>query len=171
MRHHRVLNSEIVETRDFEGAAPTLAPNKGAWLPEVVEGEAYDAVSQVREGPVQTIEAGRVLVAYTVRTKSAEEVAEMRAAKLQAIKDEARRRILARYPEWKQLNMTKRAMQLVDIRHDRLLTEVEEFERQALIAASAWVDAVRTRSDELEAQVPADPAGIYAFDPLAGWDE
>lgn len=77
------------------------------------------------------------------------------ATAIAGIKAEASVRILNQFPSWKQTNMTARAGELSDLRHDRVLTEAESAERQALIGAFAWVKAVRTRSDELEAGLPA----------------
>lgn len=172
MRHHLVRGGEIVATRDFreDEAVPELAPSKGVWLPEVVNGEEYDPATQVQEGPTQTIGRRAVTVAYTVRAKTPEEIAGMRAAKMAQIKAEARRRILRRFPEWKQANMTARGVELTNIRHSRAWTAEERAESDALANAWTGIKAVRTRSDELEASIPDNAAGIAAFDPAAGWD-
>lgn len=74
-----------------------------------------------------------------------------------AIKAEASRRILAIAPEWRQRNALARALQL----QERLnagwpLTAEEQAEREALHALWAAVNAIRTRSDELEQTLPDD---------------
>ena len=53
------------------------------------------------------------------------------------IKAEAQRRILARYPQWKQINLT-RTPQAVEM--------------------WAWIDAVRAKSNEMEQTQPSDYA-------------
>lgn len=100
-----------------------------------------------------------------------EEVAAQRAGMILAVKAEAGRRILERYPTWKQANMNMRATELVDARVDRVLTGDEEAERQELLAASAWIRAVRTASDTIEAAIPDDAEGLCAFSAATadGW--
>lgn len=45
------------------------------WLPvEVVGSAAHDPALQVKEGPVTTVESARVVDAYTVRAKTAQEL-------------------------------------------------------------------------------------------------
>lgn len=94
-RYHKVLGGEIVETRDFaEGETPpALAANKGVWLPEIVAGyEPFDPVSEVRSGPVQTIEETAVVQLYTVRDKNTDEVGAMVESKVALLEAEYRRR-------------------------------------------------------------------------------
>lgn len=71
------------------------------------------------------------------------------------VKAEARRRILAVFPDWKQANMTARGVELQDIwRRTGSWTEQEQAEADALQAAWAWIKAVRSASDVLEAMSP-----------------
>ena len=75
------------------------------------------------------------------------------------VKAEARKRILAIYPEWKQQNLTARAVELVELKHDNTTwTSAEQTEADAIKVIWEWVKSVRTASDDLEAQnpVPAD---------------
>jgi hypothetical protein len=75
------------------------------------------------------------------------------------VKAEARRRILARFPEWKQANMTARGVELVNIRLAvGSWTENQAQEAAALSAAWDWIKGVRAASDALEAldPIPAD---------------
>ena len=61
------------------------------WLPEVVVGfEPFDRATQVRSGPVDTVEADRATSTYTVRDKTSEELAAYRNPLIRA---EAERRI------------------------------------------------------------------------------
>lgn len=72
-----------------------------------------------------------------------------------AVKNEARRRILARFPEWKQTNMVARSVELQDVwRKVGAWTAEEQAEADALAAAWAWIKAIRLRSDQLEALDP-----------------
>ncbi len=78
------------------------------------------------------------------------------------IKAEAGRRILARFPDWKQANMTARGVELVGIRVVAgTWTPEEAAEAEALGTAWDWIKAVRAASDALEAldPIPADIAG------------
>lgn len=79
-------------------------------------------------------------------------------ATVEAIKAEASRRILVKYPEWKQANMTARAVELQDLwRANGSWTAAETAEHTALLAAWAEVKAIRDASDTLEVNPPADP--------------
>lgn len=71
------------------------------------------------------------------------------AAKRLAIKQTARQTILARYPEWRQANLTARAVELVS------LGETSGAEWQQMQSIWAWIKVVRARSDLLEADVAA----------------
>jgi len=64
----------------------------------------------------------------------------------------------ARYPEWKQRNMTARAVELLHIQASQPWTPEEQAEADALQAAWAWIASVRAASDVLEAMqpIPAD---------------
>lgn len=77
-----------------------------------------------------------------------------------SVKAEAARRILARYPEWKQRNMTARG---VDLLSRRLVagawTDAEAAEASALQVAWDWIKSVRATSDALESLAPI-PAGF-----------
>jgi hypothetical protein len=76
------------------------------------------------------------------------------------VKAEAGRRILARYPGWKQRNMTARAVELTfKVAQSGALSADEGAETAALQAAWDWIKAVRAASDALEAVAPI-PAGF-----------
>ena len=73
------------------------------------------------------------------------------------IKGEAGRRILAKYPEWKQANMTARMVELNKIRAEAgSWTTAEQTEVDAIQAAWDWVKSARAASDALELTLPAD---------------
>lgn len=95
-----------------------------------------------------TVEPSRVVISYSV-------VSRPLVNQKQAVKDEAGRRILARYPEWKQANMTARAVELQDIwRQVGSWTGTEQAEADAITEAWAWVKSIRQRSNEIEALTP-----------------
>ena len=70
--------------------------------------------------------------------------------RIAAIKQAARAHILARYPDWKQANMTARMLELVNKKLTTPLTAPEAYEEAALIAAWDWVKAVRGASNVAE---------------------
>ena len=72
-----------------------------------------------------------------------------KAAKKTEIKAAARAQILARYPEWQQANLLARAVELVSV------GDLSGPEWQQMQAGWAWIQAVRARSDLLEADVAA----------------
>jgi hypothetical protein len=73
------------------------------------------------------------------------------------IKAEARRRILAKYPQWKQANMTARMVELNKIRASAgSWTAGEQIEVDAIQSAWDWVKSVRSASDALELTLPVD---------------
>ncbi len=70
-----------------------------------------------------------------------------RALYVQDVKTEARRRIVAVFPEWKQMNMTARAVELLTIQP---LSGADLAEYEALQSAWAWIKRVRATSNTLE---------------------
>lgn len=90
---------------------------------------------------------------------SAQEIADMEAdwaanaPKADDVKAEARRRILARLPDWKQANMTARGVELLR-KGEVNWTPQEQAEADAITAAWDWVKAVRLASDDIEAMTP-----------------
>jgi hypothetical protein len=80
----------------------------------------------------------------------------------------ARNKILAVLPEWKQVNMTARSVELTRAGLAGNLTAGEQAEEAAIQAAWDWVKSVRAHSDTMEAAYEAaeDKQG---FDYMAGW--
>jgi len=152
--------------------APPPAHKAGFLLPIEEDRPTYDPVSEYLTGPVETIEANRVLRQWT---KHARPTAEMRSM----VKEEAGRRIRAIYPDWRQANMTARAAELARIQQGlmrdvdcnliaaRTLTAEEVAEEQVINAAWVWIKAVRAASDTIEAldPIPAD------YDADARWPD
>lgn len=72
-----------------------------------------------------------------------------------AVKAEARRRILAVYPDWMQANMTARSVELQDIiRINGVWTTEEEAEYELLKTRWAWIKAIRVFSNQIENMDP-----------------
>lgn len=86
---------------------------------------------------------------------------ELQASALRAaVKAEARGRILARYPDWKQANMTARGVELAfKVAQGETLREAETTEIAALQGVWGWIKAVREASNALETLDPV-PAGF-----------
>jgi hypothetical protein len=79
----------------------------------------------------------------------------------EAVRAEARRRILARYPDWKQAEMTARAFALVlKAAQDQALDAAEMDEIATLRAAWSWIGAAHRACAALEAldPIPSDIA-------------
>jgi hypothetical protein len=70
--------SNVVEIREWETVPPDLGatgtPNQ-YWLAYEITDPPFDPVTQVRSGPVRTIEGARVADTWTVRDKTPEELA------------------------------------------------------------------------------------------------
>lgn len=78
-------------------------------------------------------------------------------------KEEASRRIAALAPQWKQLNMIARALELERNDRKKGLAPSEQAEIDAIDAVWAQVKDIRTRSNEIESAVDAiDPASPTA---------
>ena len=92
-----------------------------------------------------------------------------------AIKAKAREVIVARYPDWKQANMTARAVELTRIMAGGVaLSPAESAELAALETAWAWIKSVRAASDAHEAALMVlaeadDFDSIVGYDIGAGW--
>ena len=160
----RVEDGQIVERREF---APGAIPAHKAHLWKPIEGDApsYDTFRQSLSTPTETIEADRVLRTWVVSDVSTDNLRNM-------VKAEARRRILTRFPDWKQSNMIARSAELARIQSGlmrdangelvatRTLTSEELAEEQAINLAWAWIKAVRAASDSIELinPIPSDYA-------------
>jgi hypothetical protein len=125
----------------------------GLMVRPVEEGERPTVRAELQSViEVVEIEPGRVVISYEAADRSREHCVAM-------VKLEARQRILARYPEWKQANMTARGIELQDIwRRNGEWTVEEQAEATALMDAWAWIKSVREASDAIEAleKVPTD---------------
>ena len=71
------------------------------------------------------------------------------------VKQEAMRRILARYPEWKQRNMTARSLELLR-KGEGNWSKADKTDAALIDAAWAWINQVRQASDKLALTLPVD---------------
>jgi hypothetical protein len=153
--HALVIAGAIAARKDFgSDSAPSLAANKGEWLPIVPRGTQpdHDNDTEICE-PSDTIGQSEITEGWTVRNLT---TAELNARK-SAIKVEARARILAVYPDWKQTNMTARGVELVRIKAEGgSWSTGEAAEAAALDVAWTWIKSVRAASDALEITNPAN---------------
>lgn len=121
----------------------------------------HDAIHERLAAAVEitATEARRV---WTIERRPAEEipaVADAAAAAVARVKSGCGQVIEARYPLWKQANLMARAIELLDIRRDRVLTATEAAERDMIEAARDWIARQRAESDRLEAVVAAIVGG------------
>jgi hypothetical protein len=73
-----ILEEVDGDKRFRSGTPPTLRPEKGMrWLPITITNPAHDGTTQVKEGPVLTINADNVTRVWTVRDKTAQELDEI----------------------------------------------------------------------------------------------
>lgn len=145
MLYALVNEGQFVESRDLEPemvATHKLDTDGGCLLRPLIQTSAPDYVPGLEDrtfGYEITPEA--VTETWTVTRKSAQSQAD-------AVKAEARRRIVAAFPEWKQANMTARAVELIrdgDLEHADMV---------GLTVAWGWIKSVREASNALEAMSP-----------------
>lgn len=106
-----------------------------------------------------------IIDAHTVAASAAPLIA--------AVKQEARARILAFLPDWKQSNYNARMNELNDARFSRALTGDEEDEITVMRAAWSRAVDIRQASDEHEVAIAALTtfAQVTAYDIKANWPE
>lgn len=74
MLHAKVMNGQIVEEREFADTPPDTTRKGFQWLPYVDTNPPFDSATQVKTGPVVTIEATQVTRVWSVRAKTAQEI-------------------------------------------------------------------------------------------------
>lgn len=132
--------------------APALAAL--GWLPWVDDPRPDHDPLHERAVPGVEIGAAEARRVWSVeRREDIPGVEAMATKQIGRIKIECGRAIEGEYPLWKQANLMARAIELLDIRRDRVLTEAESAERDAIEAARDWIRRQRLESDRLEALV------------------
>ena len=137
IRLHRTANAAAIQAA-FPGSSASTRGNVVTW-----------------HGP------GECPTAEALETAHDDHAAAVRVA---AVKAEARRRIVSRYPDWKQANMTARGLELVSLGVN--ITADEAAEMDALRAAWSWIKSVRAASDAIEVRLAEQPDLDIAAAPL-----
>lgn len=160
-----------IRRRETHVSAPLpLAPEKGlAWLevppaPDLEAWEYAPVLATVEDGEGWALEWGHATTP----------VVDFKARLTLRIKGDARVRILAIVPEWKQFNLIARGVELTDkLIATGSLTTAELAERDAIRATWQTIKAIRTYSDTLEAAVTAatTQAQAQAAYDAATWPE
>lgn len=113
----------------------------------------HDAIHEYLESSVE-IQGERAVQVWTqTRREIIPTVDQMVADQIGAIKTAAGEAILARLPYYRQLNFHQRAIELLDIRRQRELTEQELADHAHILAERDWLESIRTESNRLEAEV------------------
>ena len=170
-----VTNGAVVE---YRSTAPNvdqslLAPGKPRILPVVEVNADYDSISQVREGPVITVEGDRVVYTYNVRAKNADEITAMRNRKLVGVRAIAEQKIFAIMPDFAQRNALALGLQLVTTLGQFPSGWPEEDQAKYSAISDAWgrIKSIRNISNTKEAEIVSltSPSEIDAYDINAGW--
>jgi len=173
-----VQNGVVLEYRANEAVntdQSQLAAGKPKLVPVVLENDAYNSVTQVREEPPQVIvQAAQVIWRYTVRAKTVAEVDDMRQMKINVVHNEATQRLTpkAGAAGSQQLQALTALVQLLYKYTDRTAwstpdkTTVTNMIKRVQDAQSMRV----AEDDKVTAlQALTDPTAIDAFDPAANW--
>ena len=134
----QIVDGKVINRAEFDGDMPADWPDRDTWhvaTDDMQIGASWDGETYAMPPP----------------EPKAQPVP-------QDVKEEAGRRILYRFPDWKQRNMMARSIELQDIASERPWTTEETAEVVAFRAAWAWIQSVRDASDTIEAidPIPAD---------------
>ena len=103
-----------------------------------------------------TLADGKWARGWTVVPLTADELARRRASAVEAVKQEASRRILAIAPDYKQRNMLARSVELLRIGETNLTQEQRD---EVLAIELIWetIQMIRARSNAIESMQPIPP--------------
>jgi len=135
------------------------------WYPwEGADQPEHDTIHEYLESTTE-LQDGKAVQVWAVKRReiipSVERVAE---DTVRALKAAAGETILARLPYHRQLNYQQRAIELLDIRRQRELTEQEMADYDHIMAERDWLDAVRAESNRLEAEIASIAASELSDD-------
>jgi hypothetical protein len=181
MQRYALIDTEelvVIKTRLYNSETeqvPVLQPSKMAkWVPVVrVNDVPFDETTHKKDPvPEETVTLTEVTWTFNIRPWNQDEVTELYLKRIEQIKAEAQRRIYEIMPLHKQLNAAGAYVAAqTEFGADPTSWPTEkQTELQATLAKYVQVKAIRDRSDQLEAGLPEDAAGLNAFDPSAGWD-
>lgn len=168
--------NEVAHARDLPWNPPPPGRPKGrlATFTEVgQEADGFRVVERWETVPVHeyqlsgagktTYDGKNIVIDRQWTYPSLDEVKRLR---IKEIKAGAAAAILERFPDWKQANMTARAVELQDLwRRNGGWTPGEKAEADALNAAWDWIKSVRAYSDDLEREVMA----LTTVDDVCRW--
>lgn len=151
-KYARIVDGVVTEIVELESGSVSqfkLASDGGPVLRPYEEAPAADYVVGLEtRACVDVIEIDRVVQTWPVTRLPIE-------AQRAAVKVECGRRIYTPFPQWKQANMTARAVELQEIRsEDGALSGALADELADLRAAWDWIKSVRLASDAIEALDP-----------------
>lgn len=81
----RLADNAMGEQREFADVPPDMSRKGFVWLPLAITDPAFDAATQVRSGPVDTVGKDQVTRVWTVRVKTADELDADKSATVDAI--------------------------------------------------------------------------------------
>ena len=124
----------------------------------------YDTIHEYLESSF-VIEGDKAVQVWTpTRRETIPEVDQVAAEQVRVIKSAVGEAILARLPYHRQLNYQQRAIELLDIRRQRELTEEETADYAHIMVERNWLDAMRAESNRLEMEVLAIAAAVDLSD-------
>ena len=140
------------------------------WYPCPGEPPDYDPAWQTRSGPVAVADGAGWRAEWTVAGRALEEV---QAARLEAVRAEAGRRILAVAPEFRQRNLTARAVEIVMEHGADPADWPGEVQAEVAAGMAVWaaIKAIRAASDVAEAAILAATTAEDAGTVTADWPE
>jgi len=167
--------NQLIEFREYETMpnAVTASVTKPRLVPVVLEDVIYDPVAEVREGPTTVVETTRVVERYTKRAKTALEIADMKTAKLVALRAEADRRLAAAtLTPQQQIRALSRIVNLL-VRHTDITSwpAAQQTAITTMLAKLDGIDSVRAQEETkvLEIAALTTPVAIAAYNETAGW--
>jgi hypothetical protein len=151
--------------------APTHPKVAGGRL-RPVEENAFDPVTQVREGFTYVVEPTRVVRQYTVRSKTQAEIDEMKAAKVAAVRSEGNRRLNLLVTMAAQVQALTRLVQLLYLNTNRTGWPTQQQNLATFMLQRLQnIQDIRQIEDTKVAEVQAltTPTAIDAYDETTGW--
>lgn len=143
----RVEAGDVIEMRNIT-LDDVPGHKRSLWVNVVDDRPVINNLTHNLSGPVIIVEQNQVVRRWSAIPRPHSEVQS-------TIREEARRRILERYPDWKQTNMVARGVELQDIwRRVGTWTPEEQAEADALKSAWDWISEVRASSNQIEVMDP-----------------
>ena len=124
----------------------------------------HDVIHDYLEGSVE-IQGDKAVQVWTpTRRPVIPTVEQLVSDRVRAIKAAAGEAILERLPYHRQLNYHQRAIELLDIRRQRELTEQEAADYAHILSERDWLEAMRAQSNRLEAEIATIAASDMSDD-------